>query len=152
MFLAVQPTPLSRIVLGFRSVSSGRYQRLRSVFGFLCRRFSSLLGCDLARQSQTCHLRTDPLGHQRIGKLLKWFRLGSGHSGSTLVETLEIMIVISVQPTNRGWLLRSPEFPLDAAMLSERPPLPIVLRSAASSFCYSRPNPQASKRRAMIFG
>src|SRR5271154_6911407 len=74
-------------------------------------------GCDLACQSQTRHLRTDSLSHQRIIKLLKRPRLGSGHGGGTLVEILEIMIVISVQPTNGRWLLRTPELPLDVTIL-----------------------------------
>src|SRR5271169_3796114 len=40
-FLGFQPTALSRIVLAFRSVISGRYAPLHSAFGFLCQRFSS---------------------------------------------------------------------------------------------------------------
>jgi hypothetical protein len=41
-FSGFQPTPLSRIVLAFRSVISGRYAQLRSAFGFPGQRFSSL--------------------------------------------------------------------------------------------------------------
>jgi hypothetical protein len=41
-------------------------------------------GCNLPRQGQTRHLRTDPLGHQRSVKLLKRTGLGRGHGCSTL--------------------------------------------------------------------
>ena len=46
-FLPSSPSRLSRIVLGFRSVISGRYEQSCSDCGFLYQRFSSLL-CDEA--------------------------------------------------------------------------------------------------------
>ena len=52
VFLAVRPTPLSRIVLDVRSRISGRSQRLRDAFGFPYQRFSSLLH-DEASPSET---------------------------------------------------------------------------------------------------
>jgi len=47
----------------------------------------------------------DSLGHQCIIKLPKRARLGSGNGRGTLVEVLEIVIVIAVQSTNRDRFL-----------------------------------------------
>lgn len=52
IFLAFQPALLSRIVLAFRFVSSGRYKHSCSALGFLCQRFSSPLR-DEASRSET---------------------------------------------------------------------------------------------------
>ncbi|MGC2066475.1 MAG: hypothetical protein WA641_09565, partial [Candidatus Acidiferrales bacterium] len=62
-------------------------------------------GCHPARQRQPRHFRPDSLSHQRIVKLLERARLRSGHGGSTLEKILQFVIVIAIQPTNRGRLL-----------------------------------------------
>jgi hypothetical protein len=63
-FLAFQPAPLSRIVLAFRSVDSGRYIHSCSAFGFLYQRFSSLLGDEASpfrdQQSSSTVVRCQP--------------------------------------------------------------------------------------------
>src|SRR5579863_8059402 len=70
-------------------------------------------GCNLARQSQTCHLRPDSFGHQRIVKLPKRTSLGRGHCCRALEYTLQIVIVIAIQSANRYWLLRTFQLSLD---------------------------------------
>src|SRR5580658_646848 len=74
-------------------------------------------GCHLARQGQTRHLRPHSLGQQTFVKLLERSGLGSSHRGSTLEQVLEIMIVIAIQPTNRGRLLRALQLSLDVTLL-----------------------------------
>ena len=49
---------------------------------------------DLARQRQARHLRLDPLGDQRIVKLLERTSLDSGDGRGTLEQIFEIVIVI----------------------------------------------------------
>jgi len=68
VFLALQPAILSRIVLGFRTVISGRYEQWCSDCGFLYQRFSSLL----LRRSQpilrpTSSTRLSGANHGSIG-------------------------------------------------------------------------------------
>src|SRR5277367_5476577 len=67
-FLGFQPTALSRIVLAFRSVISGRYAPLHSAFGFLCQRFSSVS----ARRSQSVRRLTS----SRVVRCQPWFYCG----------------------------------------------------------------------------
>jgi hypothetical protein len=74
-------------------------------------------GGDLARQSQTRHLRPHSLRHPRIVKLLERSGPGSGHGGSTLEQILQIVIVIAVQPANRDRLLGALQLSMDTAML-----------------------------------
>ena len=71
----------------------------------------------LARQSQTRHFRPDSLSHQRIVKLFERAGLGSGHGGSTLKYILQFMIVIAIQPTNRGRFLRALQLSLYETLL-----------------------------------
>src|SRR6266852_1155800 len=72
---------------------------------------------DLARQSTARHLRLDPFGDQRIVKLLERSALGSGNGRGTLVEILQIVIVIAIQSTNRDLLLRSLQLSLDGTVI-----------------------------------
>jgi hypothetical protein len=64
-------------------------------------------GGHLARQSQARHLRPNALSRQTIVRLLERSRLGSGQRGGTLEQVLQIVIVIAIQPTNPGRLLRA---------------------------------------------
>ena len=72
---------------------------------------------DLARQGQTRHLWFDPLGHQRIVKLLERSGLGSSDGRSALVEILQIVVVIAIHPANRHLLLRALELSIDTTVL-----------------------------------
>jgi hypothetical protein len=70
----------------------------------------------LARQSQPRHFRPDSLGHQRIVKFFKRASLRSGHGGGTLEWMLQFVIVIAIQPTNRGRFLRPLQLSLDKTL------------------------------------
>src|SRR5579863_4864251 len=74
-------------------------------------------GRHLARQCQTRHFRPDSLGHQRIVKLFERTRLRSGHGGSTLEEVFQFVIVVAIQPANRGWFLRALQLSLNEPLL-----------------------------------
>jgi hypothetical protein len=73
--------------------------------------------CNLARQSEPRHLRSDSLGHQSIVKLLERSGFGGGDDGCALEDVFEIMIVIAVEPAQRYLPLRWSQLPIDIAVI-----------------------------------
>src|SRR5437660_7047323 len=73
-------------------------------------------GRDLARQGQPCHVWPDPFRQQSGVKLLQWTWFGRRIGGRTLEQVLEIVIVVTIEPTNRYLLLRSSQLSIDEAV------------------------------------
>ena len=73
-------------------------------------------GRDLAGQGQPRHVRPDSFGQQSGVKLLQWTWFGRRIGGRTLEQVLEIVIVVSIEPTNRYLLLRSSQLSIDVAV------------------------------------
>src|SRR6266852_5401849 len=57
-------------------------------------------GCDLARQSQTRHLRLHALGQQTRVEIVERSPATAGPGGRTLEDFFHLMVVISIQTTN----------------------------------------------------
>ena len=72
---------------------------------------------DLARQSQTRHLRPDALSQQSCVELLKGTGFARGHDRRPFKQILQIVIVILIQTANGDLFLRSLQLPVDTTVI-----------------------------------
>ena len=72
---------------------------------------------NLPGQGQAGHLRPHPFSQQGREELVKRPGFTGGDNGCTLKQVLQIVIVVFVQPANRGWLASPTKLPFDRAMI-----------------------------------
>ena len=71
---------------------------------------------DLARQSQTRHLRLHPFGNESVIEPLERALDSRGANGCTLEDIFQIVVMVFVQPADGQGLLRALELPAHDAI------------------------------------
>src|SRR5215831_19659001 len=73
-------------------------------------------GCDFACQCEACHGGLDALAERGLIKLLQWSGPRTGSSGNGFEQTLQIMVMVFIETTNRKEFLRASQLAFHIAV------------------------------------